>query len=720
MARFWSSAQLTHLGGVLPRREISAEGPCPSRCALALVVLSVLQSGCAATLPVGTLSVTEVELEGTEAVSEEAIKQCIATQPRKRFGFVLGEAVPDGCGQPPFDAARIPVTFWTWPWTPRLAYDPAIFERDLERIERFYRARGYYDARVLDSQVEQRASDHTVNIRIRVAEGKPVRVRRVAIDGIEYLTADLQRQLRATLSIEPGEPFDEYWYDASKKSLEDALGEASFARAEVSGDVQLSREQRWADVTFTVEPGPPCRFGRVYLEGYEDLPPRPIWGAAGMDEGSPFSLSALADARSAVYALGPFASVEVVPIISADSDIVDVLVKVVPGRRTRLAFGLGMEVGGNLSQGTADAGDSFAQWDLHLVGRFEHRNFLGGMRRLQIEDRPRLIFDDPFPRTTRPHAGNTLSVDFRQPAFLEARTALRANLRWELGPDPYGGRFFRSQMTAGVGPERSLFGGILRLASSVDAHIFQEIADVEDGPYPDYSAVYMQHTAELELRDEPTAPTEGLYASLSFIHAGYLLPGDWNYLRVVPEVRGYVPLPLGIVLAMRAGIGVMEVTKTYIREPDEDSGGFVDRLRRFGPLIHRLRGGGHNSVRGYRPNTLGDVVQDNGRLDSGGTREWEVNFELRVPLSGSFGTVFFLDLGDVSQAKRFRWNYPQTTLGFGLRYHTLVGPLRLDVGFAPPALQVLGEDERIRTGVSQATIFDRWAGTIHFTIGEAF
>lgn len=712
-----SSVTRSHPPAVLPRSGFRAE----SLFALpALLVLGVLQGGCATALPASRLGVTEVELEGTEAISEQAIKNCIATQPRKRFGFALGGTVSDACGEPPFDATRLPVNLWTWPWTPHETYDPAVFERDLERIERFYRARGFYQARVMDSQVEQRASDRTVSIHIQISEGEPVRVRRVAIEGIDALPAGLQRELYEAVSLEIDQAFDEYLYDVSKKSLDDTLGEASFARAAVTGQVELSAEGRWADVRFVVKPGPRCRFGTIYLEGYEDLPPRAIWGAAGIDPGTPFSLSALADARSAVYALGPFASVEVVPIVAPDTDVVDVLVKVVPGRRTRLAFGAGMEVGGNLSQATTDAGDSFAQWDLHLVSRFEHRNFLGGMRRLQIEERPRLIFDDPFPSTSRPHVGNTLTADFRQPAFLEARTALLANVRWELGPDPYGGRFFRSQLTAGVGPERRFFGGILRISSSFNIHSFQEIADVENGPYPDYYAGYLQHTAELELRDEPAAPRRGLFASLSFIHAGYFLPGDWSYLRLVPEVRGYLPLPLGMVLALRAGVGVMEVTKTRVDLPEADPDGFVDRLRRFGPLIHRLRGGGHNSVRGYRPNTLGDVVRFDGRLDSGGTREWEANAELRIPLTASFGTVFFADMGDVSREKRFRWNYPQTTLGFGLRYHTLVGPLRLDVGFAPPSLQVFGDDERIRTNIGQATILGLWPGTIHFTIGEAF
>ena len=40
----------------------------------------------------------------------------------------------------------MPVELWAWPWTDWPLYDPSVFERDLARIERWYRARGYYDA----------------------------------------------------------------------------------------------------------------------------------------------------------------------------------------------------------------------------------------------------------------------------------------------------------------------------------------------------------------------------------------------------------------------------------------------------------------------------------------------------------------------------------------------------------------------------------------------
>jgi outer membrane protein assembly factor BamA len=157
---------------------------------------------------------------------------------------------------------------------------------------------------------------------------------------------------------------------------------------------------------------------------------------------------------------------------------------------------------------------------------------------------------------------------------------------------------------------------------------------------------------------------------------------------------------------------------------------FLEDLHNFGPLRHRLRGGGQYSVRGYDPNTLGDVEEIDDRLLSGGLRQWEASIELRIPVGESFGTVLFADAGDVSRgdptctklpcSATWRFQYPQMSFGLGLRYRTLVGPLRLDGAIAPPGLQTFGTDQRIRFGVPQSYLFGKVHGALSFTIGEAF
>src|SRR4029453_13887759 len=99
--------------------------------------------------------------------------------------------------------------------------------------------------------------------------------------------------------------------------------------------------------------------------------------------------------------------------------------------------------------------------------------------------------------------------------------------------------------------------------------------------------------------------------------------------------------------------------------------------RELGPTNYRLRGGGASSNRGFTAGTLGAGLD-------GGTRRWETSLELRVPIGQSFVVAGFADFGDVSRGAAFRFNHLDTTLGYGLRYYTVIGAIRLDVGYRIP------------------------------------
>jgi outer membrane translocation and assembly module TamA len=75
----------------------------------------------------------------------------------------------------------------------------------------------------------------------------------------------------------------------------------------------------------------------------------------------------------------------------------------------------------------------------------------------------------------------------------------------------------------------------------------------------------------------------------------------------------------------------------------------------------------------------------------------------------ALGVALFLDLGDVNDRRRFRFDERNPAAGFGLRYLTPVGTLRADLGFR---LGDVPEPEpRLLFGTP---------GALHVTIGEAF
>jgi outer membrane translocation and assembly module TamA len=749
---------------------------------LAALVLLV-SAGCAH-VPAGRYGVDELELAGVEQLDPYALRACLATRERPSLSIDLSKEPAPTCGKPPFDAQRIHAPLFRWPWTDWPLYDPSVFERDLSRIERWYRARGFYGIRLTAAASDPpealygTPSDKTneVKLTVKLEEGKPVLIRSVSLSGTADLDQDVGAMLLTQLdTLTPDMRFDEATFDLTKHTLIRTLHDAGYPSAAVDGRVDVDPVGRTADITMTVKSGPFSEFGNVCVEGHEKLPAKLILQASDIAPGRPFSETDLEDARTRIYQMRVFSEVEIIAgrtdpktgasqfnadgsapregeFVALENDEARALededdgaservcrlskrkskrpqipieIRVKPGKLYRFGVGAGIQIGVEDGQRAVNAAQ---QWDVHLFSYVEVRNFIGGLRRLRLEERPRLVFPAAFPRVKPTddsdpdiRLGNNLSALLEWPAFLEPRTLLRVTATWDRGPDPYGGGFIRDDIDAGIGPSRSFFKN--RLHASLMAHfnpyIPQEVYGDEtpDSVLKDerYYLLFLQQTVEWDQRDDRSSPRMGRYIRLE-VHES-LPPSNWDYVRVAPELREYFPLPYGLVLATRAGFGVIHI---YDTDKGESTPG-LEELKRLGPRPYRLRGGGPYSVRGVQAGALGLRDTDTNGFP-GGTRSWIASVELRVPLGDSFGIATFVDAGDVdggsaSEKARFRFDHPNTTLGAGLRYKTIVGPVRLDAGFLVPGL---GGDRSDAREVDRRDPLFRFNGAVHLTIGEAF
>src|SRR5690606_36152412 len=100
------------------------------------------------------------------------LRACLATSERDAFELNLGTSTDLACGEPPFDGGRLRLRMWSWPWSEWPTLDLAVFDRDIERVERWYRARGYYDARVLSTELSPSAA--TSSDRVEDERGDPL------------------------------------------------------------------------------------------------------------------------------------------------------------------------------------------------------------------------------------------------------------------------------------------------------------------------------------------------------------------------------------------------------------------------------------------------------------------------------------------------------------------------------------------------------------------
>ena len=109
----------------------------------------------------------------------------------------------------------------------------------------------------------------------------------------------------------------------------------------------------------------------------------------------------------------------------------------------------------------------------------------------------------------------------------------------------------------------------------------------------------------------------------------------------------------------------------------------ITEVARDLPASERFFAGGDTTVRGFALDQLGTAYTlDTNGFAIGGNAVVIVNAELRVPVYRGLGVVGFVDAGNVfARTSAIDPGQLRSAVGFGLRYRSPVGPIRVDIGF---------------------------------------
>ncbi|PIE05641.1 MAG: hypothetical protein CSA75_03685, partial [Sorangium cellulosum] len=120
--------------------------------------------------------------------------------------------------------------------------DRFVLQQDVARIERIYRAQGYYDVKVRAARVIPTGEQGHVRVEIVVDEGPPTIVNTITPDGMNTVPFEHQAvvldAIEAGLKI--GEKFDESRYESTKDRIRVELMNRGFAWAKVDGHVVVN------------------------------------------------------------------------------------------------------------------------------------------------------------------------------------------------------------------------------------------------------------------------------------------------------------------------------------------------------------------------------------------------------------------------------------------------------------------------------------------------
>ena len=668
-----------------------------------LAAALVLAAGCATGEKRDAPQVHSVRIEGARQVEEGDIKKHLLTTENS----------------------------WV-PFSRRQYFDEDAWNTDLRRIEKFYRAQGFYQAKVTGAEVRPHGEDE-VDAVATVEEGEPTHITSVTVQGLDDLPEEDRKRLLDQVKLKVGQVFIVERWDGLKEQLLHTLLEEGYAAATVQGEVKVGLDTHAAEVTVSIEHGPRYRFGDLSVKPY--TPSRvPAWrvteqAAAEATPGDWYSLEAQREAEARVFKMDVFGAVKVKPG-EPDPGTLTVPLQV-EAQESRFH---------TLSAGGGIAFDQTRQ-EVGATASYIDRDFLGGLRKLTLNARAGYAWIPTFYASSASGAKSgvvgSLSAELEQPRLFFRDLKLRTKLTVERGIEPaysyYGtlaklGVVYTPTNHLTITPSYNLEfyhleSGTAQLGGTAPTLLF--------GCPSDCVLSYAEELVEWDKRDDRQEPRRGYYLSLSLQQGGGILGGSFGYFRIIPEVRGYVSFLEDdkLTFAARVKLG------TLIPFNGDDTSS---------PIVSRFYSGG-NDMRGFNTRRLApQVVQaqtgsttEGYTVPVGGNGLFEASLEVRYNVSGNLVLAAFVDTGFVTAerigVRSFR-DELLVALGAGVRYRTPIGPIRLDFGYrldVGPPLQVFQQPGASLSYPTRSSCFGLGSGgptagapegpcVLHISIGEAF
>ncbi|HEX6659526.1 MAG TPA: BamA/TamA family outer membrane protein [Ilumatobacter sp.] len=617
---------------------------------LATVVLGVAlaAAGCR---DESEIKVTSLKFDGVEAVDEGQLRNVLQTRTSSRL-----------------------------PWGRKRFFDRRAFETDIQRIEAYYRDRGYPEARVTNFDVKLSEAQDEVALTITVAEGEPVIVTEIKFDGFDVLPEGERRRLREQLPLQPEQPLDRQLAVASRERGLNVLRDHGYAYAEVQSTVEEQRPHRSALVLRAL-PGPIAHFGPIEIAGESSVGDYVIRRQLTYKPGELFRRSQMRDSQRRLYSLELFEFVNVESHEDREQKPTTIPTRVVvaEGKHRKVTFGVGY--------GTEEQARARVRWD--------HVNFFGGARHAGFEGKWSSL-------------NRGVRVDYREPYFFHPHFSLGfEGQAWQASEPAYsantlGGRAtLTHQANARDKWSLSLINEYSRTRISnealTDFSLRDELISLGLDPrtgQQDGTVSAIAFDVERNTSDNMLNARRGYFLSGHVEQAGRWLWGSFNYFSVLGEGRHYLALGDRLVIANRLRVGTIDP---------------VDDLDENVPFQRRYFLGGATSMRGWGRFELSPL--SGAGLPIGGLSMIDGSAEVRMPLWGKIGVVAFLDYGNVwNEGWKFDPNDLRYDVGPGLRYMTPIGPARFDLGYQLNPLEGLL--------VNSEPQKRRWR--VHFSIGQAF
>lgn len=569
-------------------------------------------------------------------------------------------------------------------------FSQAMVRDDANSIEGLYVANGF-----LQSQVRPVVNDDyqgkkgNLFIVYEITEGQQTHVADLTLQGNSALTA---KQLMTVISSTKGQPYSQSNVTSDRDNILAYYFDQGFPSAQFEPKATPTGTDK-ISLVYQITEGQRVDVSQVLLAGYRYTRPGIIQRQVVVKAGGPLREGDRIATQQKLYNLAIFDRVEVAPQ-DPDGDYPNktVVVAVQEGQRYTLSYGFGFEAQRLAS--TAASNPTGTTLNASPLGILEVSKINVGGRAQTVSLKLR---------------GSTLEyqglLSYTAPSFLTypwlnliiTGLADQASYVNTFTSTQYEGSVQFSQT---VSPSTSLLYRYFYrhvTATNLAGHVSVEEVPLFSQPT---KASGFEATWVRDRRNSPADPTRGTFNTVDISVATRSLGSTATFMRFQVQNSTYTPFHRGsLVFARNTTFGIENAF----------NGSAEDDI----PLPERFFAGGGTSLRGFSLNQAGPRDPTTG-FPVGGLAMIVFNQELRFPMNLPFignklGGAVFYDAGNVFsdiQHVTLRYtpapppagcqpgttltntlsecpsmNYFSQTVGFGFRYATPIGPVRLDFGY---------------------------------------
>jgi len=568
-----------------------------------------------------SIKVVKITFDGNKTFKNKEIKGVLATREKSFFSWLTGS------GKLSEEAIQL---------------DPM-------RIASFYMDHGFINATA--SKPEIKLTEEGVEVHFSINEGHCYNVGSINIEGD---LMESKKELLSRLSIKPGEVFSASVLRKDIAKLSDLYADRGYAYVNVDPNTKVNEESKLVNVNFEIDQGNLVYIRRIYIMGNVKTLDKVIRRELKVQEGDTYSRSLIDRSRERVNFLGFFDDVKVATR-RIDDIHTDLDVQVKEGQT-----------------GSISAGAGYSSYDkMVFQGQITERNFRGRGETVSF-------------MTSLGSRREEFDISFTEPYFLDSNLTLGLDAfitqrEWD--------EYTREDMGGSV-----RFGLPIGEYSKIGLGYTYEDVKITDIPYffgrylvqeglrpwgdeyqtkvkqPDKSSTStILVSFSRNTTDHPFDPTRGNVQSVSIEYAGNFLGGTNDFARYVGQSAWFWPTPFkDVIFSLRGQIG-------FVQSHDDD----------ILPYYERFYAGGIDTLRGFDYRSVSPRDKGGHNIHVGGDKLLVFNAEVIFPLIKRMGIkgLVFADAGNVySYGKAFDPGNMRKNVGFGIRWRSPLGPLRVEIG----------------------------------------